>query len=71
MAKAKPKRTRLSFDKDSIDPAVCEMFFTEVCEGDRKRAGELVNEFMREACKKYYGRMTERLLESTRRRLEK
>lgn len=28
MAKEKPKRTRLSFDKESIDPAISHMFFT-------------------------------------------
>ncbi len=73
MAKKKPKtkKTRLSFDKNSIDPAVREMFFSSVCHGDRKRAGELVNEFMWETCKKEFGPGAEELLESTRRHLEK
>lgn len=71
MAKEKPKRTRPSFDKESLDPAVCWVFFNDVCGGDRKLAGELVNEFMREACEKRYGPGTELILESTRRHLEK
>ncbi|KIO48286.1 hypothetical protein SQ11_12495 [Nitrosospira sp. NpAV] len=71
MAKEKPKRTRLLFDKESIDPAVCQVFFNEVCNGDRKRAGELVNEFMQEACNKRYGPGAEKIIESIRRHLEK
>lgn len=71
MAKEEPKRTRLSFDKDSIDPAIREMFFSSVCHGDRKRAGKLVNEFMWETCKKEFGSGAEKILESIRRNLEK
>lgn len=71
MAKEKNKRVRLSFDKDSIDPAICEMFFSSVCHGDRERAGKLVNEFMWETCKKYFGPGAETILESIQRRLEK
>ncbi len=71
MAKEKSKRTRLSFDKESLDPAVCWVFFNDVCGGDRKLAGELVTKFMREACEKRYGPGTELIIESTRQHLEK
>jgi hypothetical protein len=71
MAKEKPKRIRLSFDKDSIDPAVCQVFFNSVCSGDRKRAGELVNKFMQQACEEYFGPGAQRFIESARRYLER
>ncbi|SFU39486.1 hypothetical protein SAMN05216417_102204 [Nitrosospira multiformis] len=71
MAKEKPRRTRLSFDKESIDPAVCQVFFNDVCNGDRKRAGELINKFMRQACEERYGPGANRFIESARRYLER
>jgi len=71
MAKEKSKKTRLSFDKESIDPAISHMFFYSVCHGDRKLAGKLVNDFMWETSKKYFGPEAETILESIQQNLEK
>lgn len=71
MAKDKPKKTRLSFDKESIDPAISHMFFYSVCNGDRKLAGKLVNKFMWKSCQKHFGAGTETILGAIQRDLEK
>lgn len=71
MAKEKPKITRLSFAKGSIDPALSRLFFDSVCDGDREVAGNLVEEFMRQQIEATIGAPIEPFVEAMRQHMEK
>lgn len=65
MAKEKPKKFKMSFERGDVDPAVWKLF-NRVCEGRGENPGKLINEFMLSVCRDRCRSSTEAFLESIR-----
>ncbi len=65
MAKKKPKKIGLTFDRGDVDPAVWQLF-KRSCEGRGEKPGKLINEFMLSVCRKRYRSSTDAFLENIR-----